>query len=193
MIFAIVPAAGRSRRMGTPKQLLPFGSSTVIGHVVDQLLQSSVDGIWVVVGHEFQKVATALSGKPVHIVQNPDYRHGEMLSSVRCALRALPENCEAVLTALGDQPSITPEVVDRLTVAFRSEGKGIIVPAHGGRRGHPVLVANRYRGEILTRFDDAGLRGLLAAHGEDVFELSVPTADMLFDIDDPEDYLRACS
>jgi molybdenum cofactor cytidylyltransferase len=190
MIIAIIPAAGQSRRMGTPKQLLPFGSTTVLGHIADQLLRSRVDGVCVVVGHEAEQVSLTLSAKPVTIVRNPDYAQGEMLSSIRCALRALPPGCHAALIALGDQPTITSELVDQLLHTFPAANKGILVPAYNGKRGHPVLVAAGYFDEILTCYEETGLRGLLAAHSEDVFELPVPVSEVLCDMDRPEDYRR---
>jgi molybdenum cofactor cytidylyltransferase len=113
-----------------------------------------------------------------------------MLSSVRCGLRALPPDCEAVLIALGDQPSITADLVARIVHAFYASGRGIIVPVHGGKRGHPLLFSARYSQEVLTRYDDLGLRGLLRAHPEDVFELPADSASVLSDMDYPEDYQR---
>ncbi|MGA2616687.1 MAG: nucleotidyltransferase family protein [Thermoguttaceae bacterium] len=190
MIAAIVPAAGQSRRMGQPKPLLPFGATTVIGHVVDELLRGNVDDVCVVVGHEADLVARALSQRRVRIVVNPDYRQTEMLASVRCGLRAVPPDCAAILVALGDQPAITAELVRAMIGRFAAAGAAIVVPLHDGRRGHPLLLAQRYRQEILTGYDQLGLRGLLAAHAEDVFELPVADAGVLADMDYPDDYRR---
>ena len=189
MNCAIVLAAGESRRMGVPKLLLPFGKTTVIGHVVDQLLESVIDKVYVVAGCEAHRIAEELSGRPVAVVINPDYQAG-MLSSVRCGLRALPRSCEVILVALGDQPAVTSTLVDRLVRAFTTTDKGILVPLHAGRRGHPVLFSERYRSEVLTRYDDVGLRGLLQAHADDVFELGVSTPAVLSDMDRPDDYRR---
>ncbi len=189
MIDAIVLAAGESRRMGKAKQLLPFGDSTVIEHVADQLLSSPLRDVCVVVGHDGDEVAQRLSGRRVRIVSNPDYASG-MLSSVRCGLRALPKACEWVLVALGDQPAVAPEWIEKLLEAMTTSGKGIVVPVYEGRRGHPLLMAARYRDEVLTKHDDVGLRGLLRAHPEDVYELAMPTAAVLSDMDDPADYQR---
>jgi molybdenum cofactor cytidylyltransferase len=192
MIAAIVPAAGLSRRMGTQKLLLPFGNTTIIGHVVDELLRSRVGKVYVVVGHQAERIEAVLSGRSVSIVANPDYAQG-MLSSVRCGLRALPPSCEAILVALGDQPAVTAELVDAMLQAFRTGRHRIIVPAHAGRRGHPLLFSADYRQEILTQHDDLGLRGLLRAHGDDIFELPVSTPTVLSDVDCPEDYKRQSS
>ena len=189
MICAVVLAAGESRRMGAQKLLLPFGSTTVIGHIVDQLLDSAIDQIIVVVGHEPDRITEELSDRPVEIVTNPDYKTG-MLSSVRCGLRVVPQQAEAVVVALGDQPAITSALVDEMVEEFRTTDKSILVPVHAGRRGHPLLFARHYRDEILNSFDDVGLRGLLHAHPDDVFELNASTPAVLSDMDHPEDYQR---
>ena len=189
MICALVLAAGRSRRMGVQKLLLPVNGQPVIVRVVDEVLRSPVDQVFVVIGHEGERVSEALAGHYVHFVTNAD-REGEMLGSVRCGLRAMPEACVAVLVALGDQPGITGDVIATLVGAFQTTGRGIVVPTHGGRRGHPLLFGMRYCDEVLGQYEDVGLRGLLQAHPEDVFEVEVATPAVLEDIDAPEDYKR---
>ena len=190
MICAIIPAAGQSRRMGVQKHLLPFGATTVIGHIVDELVRAGVDQVCVVVGHKGDQLAQALTDRPVRIVENPDYERTEMLASIRCGLRELPETCQAVLAVPGDQPAITAELVRTMIETFVASGKGIVVPAYGGRRGHPLLFARRYCSEILTGYDEVGLRGLLAAYADDIFELCVPTAAVLSNMNNPDDYRR---
>jgi molybdenum cofactor cytidylyltransferase len=190
MICAIIPAAGQSRRMGTQKVLLPFAGQTVIGHIVDQILRSPVAETVVVVRPGVPRLAAALAGRRVTLVPNPD-AGGDMLSSVRRGVRALPPDCEAVLVALGDQPSVTAGLVTCMIEAFRTSGRGIVVPVYGGRPGHPILFSARYCEEVLTRHDGVGLCGLRQAHSEDVFEMSVADPSVLIDVDHPEDYRRA--
>lgn len=188
-ICAVILAAGQSRRMGAQKLLLPFDGGTVIGRIAGEILRSPVARASVVVGADGARVAAALETECVSrkggrsrgfpqgflsSVTNPD-PEGDMLSSVRCGLRALPPECEAVLVALGDHPSITAELVARIVHHFRHSGRGIVVPVHRGKRGHPLLFSARYSREVLTRYDDLGLRGLLRQHPEDVFD-SRPTA-----------------
>ncbi len=190
MIAAMIPAAGQSRRMGVQKALLPFGATTVIGHIVNQLRQGGIGEIYVVVGHHADRIAEALSNRPVHFVLNPDYQRTEMLASIRCGLRALPQDCAAILLALGDQPAVTATLIHAMTEAFLTGGRGIVVPVCRGRRGHPLLFARHYCQEVLSSYDDVGLRGLVAAHSSDALELCVPNAEVLADIDYPEDYRR---
>ncbi len=195
MSGAIVLAAGRSRRMGTQKLLLPLRGQPMIAHVVDELLRSPVDQVFVVVGTNGEPIVDALADRRVQCVANP-HDDGEMLQSVRCGLTAMPEQSAAALVALGDQPDITADLVAELVRSFRTTGRGItgrgiVVPTYNGKRGHPLLFAMHYRREILTRHEGRGLRGLLEAHPRDIFELEVGTAGILEDVDLPEDYRRA--
>ena len=189
MICAVVLAAGLSRRMGVQKLLLPFGGKTVILHIVDQLLASNVDKVHVVVGHKAESISAELSCRSIYIVNNPNYKSG-MLSSVRCGLQNLPENCRAVLVVLGDQPSITTELIDQMLNTFGTTEKSILVPLYQGKRGHPFLFSTQYRDEILTQYDDVGLRGVLYCHPDDIHELAVSDYSVLCDMDYPEDYRR---
>ena len=187
MICAIVLAAGCSSRMGTQKLLLPFGKSTIISHIVNQLIKSKVTKTYVVVGHRSEQVIEELSGKPITIVQNPEYQSG-MLSSVRAGIRSLPQECDAVLIALGDQPSITTNLIDEMVRYFSVTDKKIIVPKYNGKRGHPILLSTIFKNEILTNFDDIGLRGILRAYNNDVYEMNVTDCSVISDMDYPQDY-----
>jgi len=189
MIAAIILAAGESRRMGANKMLFPLGETTVIGHVVDQFQKSRAGRIIVVAGHEAERTARALADRKIVVAENPVFTEG-MLSSVRRGLEAIPVECQGIMVGLGDQPSVSAEVIDRLIGAFEEQGKGIVVPAYNGKRGHPLLFSERYRAEILTQYDEVGLSGLLQAHADDVFELTVDTPSILNDMDYPEDYRR---
>jgi len=189
MICAIVLAAGQSRRMGVQKLLLPFGSKTVISHIVDQLTASSVEEVQVIVGCHGKRVSRELSGRPVSIANNSNYKSG-MLSSVRCGLHAMTQQCRAVLVILGDQPSVTTKLIDQMLKKYASTEKQILVPLYQGKRGHPIMFSASYCEEILTHYDNVGLRGLLHAHKDDIFELSVTASGVLSDMDYPEDYQR---
>ena len=189
MIRAMILAAGRSRRMGTQKLLLPFAGRTVIGHIAGQVLAAAVQEILVILGPDGGRIAEALSGQRATFVANPD-PDGDMLSSVRCGLRAVGPGGDGVLVVLGDQPSITTALVAHMIDAFRAAGGGIVLPCYRGRRGHPILFSTTYRQEVLTCHDGVGLRGLLRSHPPEVLELPVAGDSVLSDMDYPEDYRR---
>jgi molybdenum cofactor cytidylyltransferase len=188
MICAIVFAAGHSRRMGTQKLLLPWGNKTVIAQVVDEILSSTVNKTFVVVAPDGE-VQNALGGRDVSFVKNPK-AETEMLESLRCGLRVLPADCEAVLVVLGDQPLITSALITQIIRTFRETNHGIVLPSFQGQRGHPMLFSMRFRDEVLRDFDDVGLKGLRARHPDEVFEMPISSPLMFDDIDTPEDYER---
>ena len=130
------------------------------------------------------------AARKFRIVANPDYERTDMLASIRCGLARFPPECCGILIALGDQPALRAELVDAMIDCFATVGRGIVVPVHAERRGHPALLAATYRDEIMTGYDRLGLRGLLAAHAGDVHELPVSASEALFDMDYPEDYQR---
>jgi molybdenum cofactor cytidylyltransferase len=189
MIAAIVMAAGESRRMGTQKLLLPWGETTVLEHIVSEVVSSAVDVVVVVVRSGCEAVRCVLNPETVRIVENP-LADATMLDSVRIGLRALPASCEAVIVVLGDQPRLHRSVVNDLVDAWTRTGAGIVVPVTSGRRGHPLLFSMRYREEVLSRYHEQGLRGLLWAHPEDVAEVEVDQPAVLSDIDCPDEYDR---
>ncbi len=187
-IYGLVLAAGMARRMGTTKQLLPFGDKTVLQTVVDTLCGAKLAGVSVVLGHDAEAVRESLRDRPVRFCVNEAYREG-MFSSVLCGLRALPADADAVLIALGDQPQIALNAVRAVAQAYREGDKGIVIPVSGGKRGHPVLIdLPRYRREILSLSGDRGLKPVVRGHPEDTLEVPVGDEGILRDLDTPADY-----
>lgn len=190
MVWAVILAAGESRRMGSPKLLLPFEGSTVLGTVVRRVRRAGLSSILVVLGAEPEKVRAALEGQPVIFAQNPDFRRG-MLSSIQCGLQALPAAASAAMLFLADQPTLSDLVIKKLLQAREEASKGLIVPVFAGKRGHPLLLSLDYRDEIETLDPDIGLRQLLINNPEDILEVEVEDEAVLKDIDTPEDYRQA--
>jgi molybdenum cofactor cytidylyltransferase len=187
MIWAVILAAGESRRMGTQKLLLPFGDTTIVEAVVRTALASRVDRGLVVLGADRDAVRPKLEPCGVAFAVNEDYRLG-MLSSVQAGFRALPGEAEAAVIMLGDQPFLAAPVVDAVIGAYRESRKGIVIPIFQGRRGHPILVDLKFRLEVLAIDPVEGLRRLLRAHPEDIGEVETGDANILRDLDTPEDY-----
>ncbi len=190
MITAVVLAAGRSERMGRPKMLLPFGRRTLIETVLAGVRRSRVDDVVVVLGAHRESIEPVVSRFALRAVFNEDLEGG-MLSSVLRGLREVPAAARAFLVVLGDQPFPPATVIDRLIAAHEGTGKGLILPVHGGRRGHPLLIDIRYRDEVMALDPSVGLRQLLRDHPDDILEVPVRTPAVLADIDRPEDYREA--
>ena len=188
--WAIILAAGSSRRMGTQKLLLPFGQSSIIETVVDNVLNSSIDHVMVVLGANQPEIQEVLKNKPVQFCHNLEHEQG-MLSSVKCGIRALPADAVTTLIFLGDQPGIPPSVTNTVINAYSEELFGIVIPVHMHRRGHPLLVDMKYRKKIEELNLEEGLRTLRHHFPEDVLEVEVDEPGILVDIDTREDYKKA--
>ena len=190
MIWAVVLAAGESRRMGTQKLLLPFAETTVVGAVVRAALASRAGRTLVVLGADRVAVQESVDTwrlRKIEFAVNENYPLG-MLSSIQAGFKALPTDADAAVVMLGDQPFLPAKVVDAVIEAYRTSGKGIVIPVFRGRRGHPVLVDLKYRDEVLGLDPADGLRRLMRAHPGDIHEIDVDDANILRDMDTPEDY-----
>jgi molybdenum cofactor cytidylyltransferase len=187
MLSAILLAAGESKRMGEPKQLMPLGSSTLLEQAVDNLLNASVDETIVVVGHRAEEITKAIATKPVKIMLNPNYRQG-MSTSIIAGLILVDPKSQAVMLALGDQPLVASQTINQLIEAFNNQNKGIAVPTHKGKRGHPIIFAIRYKPELMELEGDIGGREILQRHPEDILEVAVDSESVITDINTQEDY-----
>ena len=187
-VAAILLAAGRSRRMGSCKQLLPLGDRTVISRCLDALVTGGVGEVVVVVSEEGSEVAEAARANPARIVVNPETA-GDMASSVRVGHDALPAEACGVIVALCDYPLVSAATVTRLIEEHMDSPGSIIIPCHGGRRGHPLLFPRVTLNELTSGLI---LRDLVQHNPERIRCLDVDDPGVLIDMDTPEDYHRIC-
>ena len=190
MIAAIVLAAGQSTRMGSPKMVLPWGERTVIGQVISVLITGGVKKILVVTGGAREEVESALQDYPVHLVHNPNYACGEMLSTFQTGLSALDEKVTAALITLGDQPGIDAMVVRSVIQTYQTNHAVIVVPSYQMRRGHPWILDRALWSAALELKKPATLRDFLNQNANLISYLRVETGSILSDLDTPEDYAR---
>lgn len=188
--FAIVPAAGRSRRMGQDKLLMPWGTATVIESVLAAWKTSAVDEV-VVVSRQDQTALTELCREITVVV--PPVAPPEMKDSVLAALSHIrsafsPTDNDVWLLAPADMPQLDPTVVNRVLSAHDPRSHSIVVPTTGGKRGHPVLFPWRSAAAVAQLRADQGVNALL-----DLFpvrEVECGNASIHGDLDTLEDYER---
>ena len=186
-VAAILLAAGRSRRMGDFKPLLPFGASTIIETCLDTIEAAGVEQTVVVVGHRADELRARLAARNVIFAVNPD-PESEMGASIAFGVQALDGSTDAAFIALVDQPAI-PASIYQLLLRERSEsGARIVLPEFEGHRGHPVLVDLSFRNELMNLDEGDGLRGFLDQHESEVRRVSVDCPYVIRDLDTPEDY-----
>ena len=185
-VAAIVLAAGKARRFGAQKLLAPFGASTVVRTVVDTIRSVGVDYLVVVGGPGGETVRSAVGGSPVIWVENTDPDRG-LSSSIATGLAALPPNVGAVLMVLGDQPTVSVQVVERVVAAWREGGGPVVAPRYRGLRGNPVLFDAALFGSLGSLVGEHGARDFIAADPARVTMVDVPEPPPM-DIDTPSDY-----
>ncbi len=187
MLGALILAAGGSKRLGSPKQLVPWGDTSLLGHVVRTARSWPVDLVAVVLGADADTIIDVVDFDDAIVVLNPEWEEG-VASSLRVGLDALARDAgiDAALIALGDQPFIELDVVENLVAAFRDGDRPVVVPKYRYSRGNPVVVARRLWPRLMSLEGDAGAKKLFQAHPEWVDEVwfdALPPRD----IDTPAD------
>ncbi len=177
--------------MGQPKPLLPWQGQTLIEFEVEQLLKAGAERVIVVLGHEKDRVAPLVQGKPgVDVVLNPDYRSGRA-SSVRAGAKLVPLEADSLLILNVDQPRPI-HIMKRLLEEHKAAGALITVPRYRGRRGHPAIFSARLLPELTAVSEEGqGLREVMACHAGAVHEVEVDSEIVLLDLNTPEEYERA--
>jgi molybdenum cofactor cytidylyltransferase len=184
-------AGGESRRMGSPKALLPYREKTFLEHLIEVTRHSRVGITKIVVGAHAQEIAASLPSWGHSIVVNENWQQGQ-LSSIQAAIRSLPPSATSGLMICPvDHPMISAELVARLIEEFDSTGKLIVLPTYRGRRGHPVIFGAALYDELLSASAELGARQVVWAHPADVAELSTEEEGVVLNINDPETLKRA--
>jgi len=184
MVTGLVLAAGRSKRLGEPKQLLPYGSATLLDHVLGTARCCGFDQLLCVVGGAAEAVRDRVDFEGIEVVENPEFGEG-CSSSIAAALGAVDPRCEVLVLMLGDQPGVAVETVAKL-IAGRGEAP-IAACAYEDGRGHPLAFAQRLFPELETLHGDKAVWKLLDRHAEEVVDVPVD-GPIPRDVDTWEDY-----
>ena len=177
--------------MGENKVLLPWRDGRpIVAHVAAQYAQAGIDAVIVVTGRDAADVRAAvadLAYEKIHCVHNRDYADGEMLSSVKVGLGALPDNLAGAFIQPADMPCVSQAVIGEL--AATHEAGWNVAPRFEGQRGHPVLLDRANWGAMLAL--PAGARPRDALRGGRLRLVDVEDAGVLLDVDTREAYERA--
>ena len=193
-LFAVIPAAGHSRRMGQPKLLLPLGGATVIERVLTVLDHPAIGARCVVVRASDAPLTDAVR-RAGGLVLHPPVDPPDMRASVSFALETIqrdfsPRDDDGWLLVPADHPVLDRGLIEALLSAWQREQPLVLVPRVGNRRGHPTLFRWSLAREVPRIPADLGLNWLLSNHAREVCELSVEGDAALMDLDTPEDYER---
>jgi molybdenum cofactor cytidylyltransferase len=191
-VSAVILAAGKSTRMGRPKQLLPLGGTTLLARAIENARSAGLVEIVLVLGAFAEAIRRQLPQallEGLKVVVNQAYAQG-MATSLREGLSALDPQSAAALIILGDQPLIRPQTLRQIVAAYHRSGAQIVIPSHEGKRGNPVLLGRPLFSEAMALEGDTGCRAIFPNHLDAILEVEVEDSGILLDIDDQGDYDR---
>ena len=184
---AVILAAGASRRMGTPKQLLAVGGKPLLVRAVEATLASPAWPVVVVLGAFAEQIRPSLARLPVLITENPTWSEG-MAASIRAGVTTLQQfsrHLDGALIALCDQPAFSAEIIGALLAAQRQTGRSIDAAHYSGRHGAPALFLREHFSTLLSLTGEEGARALL--NDDPLRVASVDLPQLAVDLDTPDD------
>ena len=191
-ISGLILGAGASQRFGEPKQLLPFAGTTLLGWVVAETQRAiGLDETIVVLGRSADEIRKRVDFGAATVVENLVFTEG-CASSYRAGIGAIESHADAIMIILGDQPGITPEIIDTLASEWRNSDAPIAFCSYQGRKGHPMIFARPLFDELEALHGDKAAWKLVDANASALLEvqLAVPFPQ---DINTREDFERIAS
>jgi molybdenum cofactor cytidylyltransferase len=183
-VTGLVLAAGGSRRLGQPKQLLPYGGTTLLDHALETARACAFDQLLCVLGGGAEAIRETVDLRGFDVVENREFGSG-CSSSIAAALGAIDPRSEVLVLLLGDQPGVTPATVAAL-LAGRGEAP-LAACLYDNGRGHPLAFGRSIFPELATLHGDKGVWKLLDRRADEVVDVAVG-ARVPLDVDTWEDY-----
>lgn len=192
MLAAVILSGGASRRMGSPKALLPYQGRPFLEHLLDVAKHPSIGARRVVLGPDAEAISAQVMLAPDEAVINLNWERGQ-LSSIQAAIRSLPPDTDGILLCPVDHALISESLVSELIDAFEKTRSAIVLPLYRGRRGHPVIFAARLYAELLNAPEEKGARAVVWAHPEEVSEVPTNEEGCVLNLNDPEAFAKISS
>ena len=191
MLAAAILSAGESRRMGTPKALLPYRGHTFLEHLIEVTTHPRI-GMRGSCLARARKIF-ARSSVSIHriVVINENWQQGQ-LSSIQAAVRSLPPGeTEGLILCPVDHPLVSAKLVARLIAEFDSSGKLIVLPTYNGKRGHPLIFRSSLYDEILAASPEVGARQVVWNHASDLLEVPTDEEGIILNLNNPDALKKA--
>ncbi len=185
MLAAVILSGGESRRMGSPKALLPYQGRPFLEHLLEVTAHPKIGARRIVLGAHAEPIRKALKIHAVEVIINEEWEKGQ-LSSIHAAIRRLPPGTDGMLLCLVDHPLVSAALVNDLIEKFYARQRLIVLPTYNGKRGHPIIFSSRLYGELLAAPMDVGARAVVWAHGSETEEVPTNEEGVVLNLNDPE-------
>ncbi|MGF1489742.1 MAG: NTP transferase domain-containing protein [Prochloraceae cyanobacterium] len=187
-VSIIILAAGASRRMGQPKQLLPYRGDLLLNYVIKCALSSSGKPIIVILGANADRIEPEIDRFAIEIVQNKEWNEG-ISSSIRCGIEYIKKHfseIEGTIFLTCDQPFISPKIIARLIAVYNDNNKLIIASKYRETIGIPALFPSSFFPELSKLKGDRGAKKTIQKYRDRVVTIEFPRGEI--DLDTQEDY-----
>ena len=187
-LAAIILAAGGSRRLGRPKQLLEYQGETLLNRAIRSAYEAGASPVIPILGSDYGTIRASVQDHRSILVDNQRWRQG-MASSIQEGMRALrlcAPDAAGVLLMACDQPRLTTELLRALMAAFHaSDEKAIVASAYAVAHGIPAVFPREKFAELRALVGDKGARSIIDQAQGSVVEVEFAGGDV--DIDSPDD------
>jgi molybdenum cofactor cytidylyltransferase len=183
-VTGLVLAAGGSKRLGAPKQLLPYNGRTLLDHVLGTARACAFDQLVCVIGGAAEQIRENVDLSGATVVENQHFGDG-CSSSIAAALTTVDPRADVLVLMLGDQPGVSPQSVNALLAGRRDSPYAAC--AYDDGRGHPLAFARSTFADLEALHGDKGVWKLLDRHSGQVVDVPVPGPTPR-DVDTDEDY-----
>jgi molybdenum cofactor cytidylyltransferase len=191
MLAAAILSGGESRRMGSPKALLPYRGHTFLEHLIEATTHPRIGMRRIVLGAGAETIREKLGLAPSTIVFNENWQQGQ-LSSIQAAVRSLPPGeTEGLILCPVDHPLVSAKLVARLIAEFDASGKLIVLPTYNGKRGHPLIFRASLYEEILAASPEVGARQVVWNHTSDLLEVPTDEEGIILNLNNPDALKKA--
>ena len=189
MLAAVILSGGASRRMGSPKALVPYQGISFLEHLLGVTRHPAIGVRRVVLGPDANAISQKVTLGPQEVVINPEWERGQ-LSSIHVALRSLPAGTEGMLLCPVDHPLVSAGLVNALIATFLNTRAPVVLPVFEGRRGHPVIFSAAVYDDLLEAPLETGARAVVWTHKTEVREIQTSEEGCVLNLNDPDAILK---
>jgi molybdenum cofactor cytidylyltransferase len=191
MLAVAILSGGESRRMGSPKALIPYRGGTFLDHLIEVTTHPRVGVRKIILGAGAENIRETLGLDVASVVINENWRRGQ-LSSIQSAVRSVMSlDTEGLILCPVDHPLVSAGLVARLIEAFEDSGRLIVLPAYKGKRGHPLIFRASLYQELLEASPEVGARQVVWNHKEDVLEVPTDEEGIILNLNNPDTLRQA--